>query len=162
MDEARLGDRSAAGGGGIKNTRKEREAHGAKGRRRRGVHAPPPRRPHAGSGRPLAGATHRTAKIESVGGGAGSNGAVERSAVTHTGARACARREGRPARERDGRANYYHLAGRYRITHCRRARDDAPAAPRPNRSSAPTPVLGDRSLTSAALAARRKRSPLVA
>ncbi|KPI96232.1 hypothetical protein RR46_06966 [Papilio xuthus] len=37
-------------------------------------------------------------------------------------------REGRARRERDGGANYYHLAGRYRITHWRRARDDAPAA----------------------------------
>lgn len=45
--------------------------------------------------------------------------------------RACVcAREGRPQRERDGGANYYHLASSYRITHCRRARDHAPAAPR--------------------------------
>ncbi|CAG4955657.1 unnamed protein product [Colias eurytheme] len=36
----------------------------------------------------------------------------------------CAPR-GTAAPERDGGANYYHLAGSYRITHCRRARDHA-------------------------------------
>lgn len=56
------------------------------------------------------------------------------------GARACARREGRATRERDGGANYYHLAGSYRITHCRRARDHAPAAPRGSLRSCDAPL----------------------
>lgn len=57
--------------------------------------------------------------------------------------RACARGEGRPRRERDARANYYHLAGRYRITHCRRERDHAPAAPRGRSCTAIDISVGD-------------------
>lgn len=70
------------------------------------MHLPPPPAPPPSGAAPTAGATHRTAKIESVGCGAGSNGDASvkrRSGVretdgdaTHGRECACARREGRP------------------------------------------------------------------
>ncbi|CAH2104011.1 unnamed protein product [Euphydryas editha] len=76
------------------------------------VHLPPPPAPPPSGAAPTAGATHRTAKIESVGCGAGSNGdesVKRRSGVretdgdeTHTGASVRVRAE-RDGRGREGR-----------------------------------------------------------
>lgn len=107
-------------------------------RLKKGVHLLPPPVAPTEMSRPCAGShpPHRKNRERRRQHSAGSNGdaSVKRRSGVRTSRtqrpRACARREGRPKRERDGGANYYHLAGSYRITHCRRARDHAPAAPR--------------------------------
>lgn len=86
------------------------------------MHLPPPHdiphpASHAAGRRPSPGTTHSTAKIESVGGSAGSNGDASvkrRSGVRRAGdgkhSHSRDAGKGRASRERDGRANYYHLA----------------------------------------------------